>query len=239
MTDAVMTRHSGLPYGAVAWILVALLVATVPACWAAGNLYGMDKAAASTALWTMFVAVYFSILALPWLDLSGQERFTRAQRLDRMCVSWLYLTIGIHLAWELPWVLFFKPIIAGKGQLWAYAWWTYMDGGDMRYATRDVHILTLEAGASIIGIIGAYLLWSYHKTHRFTENQLLAVMGLMVADFYATYAYFATEILTGLHNVGGIADLIVKFILANILWMTMPWVVFVWAGRQLAGRRAA
>jgi hypothetical protein len=114
-----------------------------------------------------------------------------------------------------------------------------MDGGDMRYATRDVHVLTLEAGASVIGIVGAYILWSYHKTRRFTNNQLLVIMGFMVADFYATYVYFATEILSGMHNVGGFADLIVKFILANTLWMIMPWVVFVWAGRQLASRKGA
>jgi hypothetical protein len=238
MTDlAIAGRQSGLRYGPLAGALAALLVATVPACWAAGHLYGVDKASASLVLWSVFVFVYFTILILPWLDLRDQEHFTTERRLERMCISWLYLTIAVHLAWELPWVVFFKAIMAGKGQMWAYAWWSYMEGGDMRYATRDVYVLTLETAASIIGVIGAYFLWQYHATRKFTSAQLMTIMILMIADFYATYVYFMSEIFGGFKNVGSVGDLIIKFILANTLWTIMPFVVFVWAARQLAGQR--
>jgi hypothetical protein len=63
-------------------------------------------------------------------------------------------------------------------------------------------------------------------------------MAMMVGDFYPTYIYLATEIYRGFPNVGGVADLLVKFLGANIYWVIMPWVVFVWAGRQLIARRA-
>jgi hypothetical protein len=107
----------------------------------------------------------------------------------------------------------------------------------MRYVTRDVYLLAMETGASLIGITGAVILYRRRRTGRFSDNQLLVLMALMVADFYPTYMYYVTEIHQGLPNVSGVANLIVKFILANIFWLVMPWVVFVWAGKQLIGGR--
>src|ERR1700733_11955675 len=160
MSDAVLTTRpsSGLRFGPAAGLLIAFLVLATPACWAAGSLYGVGKVVASNAFWVIFTTVYASILALPWLNLRGQEHLTREQRLEKMCVVWVCLTIGPHLTWELPWVVFYDAIMAGKGQLWAYAWWAYMDGGDMRYVTRDVYLLAMETGASIIGVTGAIIL---------------------------------------------------------------------------------
>jgi hypothetical protein len=240
MSDAVVTgRPPRLSFRTAVTLLVALLVLTIPACWAAGTLYGVDKGVASNTLWGVFDVVYFGILALPWLDLRGQEDLSRAQRLEKMCVTWICLTVAPHLLWELPWVLFYDAIMAGKGQLWAYGWWAYLDGGDARYVTRDVYVLAMETGASIIGITAGIILLRRRETRRFTDNQLLVLMALMVSDFYPTYMYLVTEIYSGLPNVGGVADLIVKFIVANIFWLVMPWVVFIWAGRQLIGRRAS
>lgn len=234
MSDAiVITRPAGLSFRTAVTLLATLLILAIPVCWAAGSLYGVDKGVASNAFWIVFSIVYASILALPWLMLRGQEHLTRAERLEKMCIVWICLTVGPHLAWELPWVVFYDAIMAGKGQLWAYAWWAYMDGGDMRYVTRDVYLLAMETGASIIGITGAIILYRRRLAGRFSNNQLLVLMALMVADFYPTYMYYVTEIHEGLPNVSGVANLIVKFILANIFWLVMPWVVFVWAGKQL------
>lgn len=133
-------------------------------------------------------------------------------------------------------MVFYHAIMAGKGQLWAYAWWAYMDGGDMRYVTRDVNLLAMESCASLIGMISAYLLDRRHVTGRFSNNQLLVLMALMAADFYPTVMYFYTEFYLGLPDVKGIAGLITKFIIANVFWLVMPWVVFIWAGRQLIQR---
>ena len=239
MSDAAITVRpsSGLSFGTAAALLVALLVLTVPACWAAGAIYGGDKEVASNTLWSMFCLVYAGILALPWLNLKGQENLSRAQRLEKMCVAWICLTVGPHLTWELPWVLAYPTIMAAKGELWSYAWWAYMDGGDLRYVTRDVYVLAMETGASVIGITGAIILFQRRKTKLLTDNQLLVLMALMVADFYPTYMYYVTEIHQGLPNVSGMTNLMVKFIGANSFWLVMPWVVFLWAGRQLTSRR--
>jgi hypothetical protein len=154
-----------------------------------------------------------------------------------MCVAWIFLTVAPHLLVELPWVLFYDAIMGAKGELWAYNWWSYAEGGDTRYITRDVYLLGMEIGASIIGITGAIILWQRRKTRRFTDAQLLVLMVMMVADFYPTYLYYITEIVRGFPSVGSFTDLLVKFIGANIYWLIMPWVVFIWAGRQLIGRR--
>jgi hypothetical protein len=124
MSDAmVIFRPSRLSFRMAVTLLVVLLVMAIPACWAAGSLYGVDKGVASNAFWVVFSIVCPSILALPWLELKGQEHLSRAERLEKMCVTWMCLTVGPHLTWELPWVVFYDAIMAGKGQLWAYAWW--------------------------------------------------------------------------------------------------------------------
>lgn len=239
MSDtAVTARPFGLDFRTAVALLITLLAVTVPACWAAQSWYGVDKVVASNTLWAVFSAVYLGILALPWLDLRGQEHLGRAQRVEKMCLAWICLTVAPHLLVELPWVLFYDTIMAAKGQLWAYAWWAYFDGGDMRYVTRDVYLLAMETGASIIGIVGAIILLRWRKTRRFTDNQLLVLMALMVADFYPTYMYYVTEIYRGFPSVGSSADLLVKFLGANAFWLIMPLVVFLWAGRQLVSRRA-
>lgn len=217
--------------------LAALLLVSIPVCWSAGTYYGVDKALASNSFWTVFDIVYFSILALPWLNLKGQTQLTDAQRLEKMCITWICLIMIPHLTWEMPWVIFYHAIMAGKGQLWAYAWWAYMDGGDMRYVSRDVSLVAMESGASLVGLISAFLLYRRYVTGRFSNNQLLVLMALMVADFYPTVMYFYTEFYMGLPDVKGIAGLITKFIIANVFWLVMPWVVFIWAGRQLIQRQ--
>jgi hypothetical protein len=238
MTDVVVTRPLGLRYGTLVTVLLALLVVAIPICWAAGTFYGANKASASATFWIVFTVVYFTILVLPWLNLKGQEHFSRAQRLERMCISWLWLDTVNRLVWDLPWVVLFNQIMAGKGQVWTYLWWSYMDGGDTRYAIRDVHLLVIEVQMSIVAIVGAYVLWSYIKSRRFSHAQLMTIMALMVCDFCSTYIYFATEALAGLRNVGSLVDLIVKFVCVNFPWIVMPWVVYTWAGQKLSGREA-
>ena len=234
-----ITRPYGLSFGTAVTVLVVLLVASNPAAWMAETWYGVNKVVASNVTWACFNVAYIGILLLPWLNLREQEHLSRAQRLEKMCLAWLCLTVAPHLLVELPWVLFYHAIMAGKGQLWAYNWWSYADGGDMRYITRDVTLLAMETGASIIGIVGAIILLLWRRTRRFTDTQLLVLMALMVGDFYPTYLYYAVEIVRGFPSVGSVTDLIVKFLGANIYWLIMPWVVFIWAGRQLISRRAS
>jgi len=246
MSDAHMTsdtkvtaRPFGLRFRTAVTLFVVLLVASNPVAWMAETWYGVNKLITSNATWICFIIAYTGILTLPWLNLAGQEHLSRAQRLEKMCLAWLCLTVAPHLLVELPWVVFYHQIMAAKGQLWAYNWWSYADGGDVRYITRDTTLLAMETGASTIGIVGAILLLGWRKAKRFSDMQLLVLMILMVADFYPTYLYYAVEIIRGFPSVGSVTDLIVKFLGANVYWLIMPWVVFFWAGRQLISRRAS
>jgi hypothetical protein len=232
----VATQTGVLSLSQAALLLFGLMSTTLLGCWYAGYRLGVDRHVVTNFYWLMFIIAYGVALYLPWLDLKGQEGLDRSQRMEKMCIVWIFLTVLPHLTWELPWVVFYDQIMAGKDQLWAYQWWTYMDGGDMRYVTRDVYLLAMEVGASTIGILAAITLWRRRSQTEFTPNQLLLIMALMVADFYPTYMYYATEIYQGFPSVGTTADLVLKFIGANIYWLIMPWVVFVWAGRQLASR---
>jgi hypothetical protein len=233
----IIARPSGLSSGALTLILVVILVAAIPLCWAATEFYGVDKGVASNLQIAIFTLVYAGILVVPWLDLSNQEHLTRAQRLEKMCVVWMCLTAAPHVTGELSYVLFYDAIMAHPHSVWTYAWWAYIDGGDVRYATHDIYIVTFETGAALIGFTLVVLLLSYRKTHRFSTNQLLVLMAAMMCDFYPTYAYYATEMWRGFPSVhGGRVDLLIKFVASNIFWLFMPWVVFIWAGRELTNR---
>jgi hypothetical protein len=118
--------------------------------------------------------------------------------------------------------------------MWAYGWWAYMDGGDMRYVTRDITLVVEEIGASTLGVIELVLLWRRFTIGRFSTAMLIVLMAVMVADFYPTYMYYTTEALQGFPSVTGVANLLIKFILANADFLVMPWVVFIWAGLQLS-----
>jgi hypothetical protein len=232
-------RPGGLRYSILVIFMTVVLLASAPLCWTLQARYGLDKELASNLFFSVFSLAYAVILAGPWLKLKGQENIATAERLEKMCVAWLFLTMAPHLLWELPWVVAYDAIMAGEGQMWAYAWWAYMDGGDQRYVAREVNLLACEIGASTIGILLALTLLRWRKTRSFSNGQLMLLMALMVADFYPTYLYYATEIIEGFPNVRGPLNLFVKFVLANSYWLVMPWVVFLWAGGLLMRRAQA
>ena len=239
MSDAVGAKSSGPSFGSLVTILIVLLIAAIPACWAAAYVFGVDKATASTVFWTLFTITYFGVPALPWLRLKGSEHLSHAQRLERTCIAWLCLNAAIRLMWDTPWVVFPGPILSAEGELWSYLWWSYMAGGDQRYITSENFLLVLEIGTVIVGCSLVYLLLRYRSARRFSDGELMTLMALMVADLYACYAYFTTEVIAGLQNVGGIAEIIIKFVLTNSPWIIWSCVVFVWAGRQLSRRKSA
>jgi hypothetical protein len=240
MSDIVDQRRRsvGLDFRVIILILVALLFVSIPVCWAASAVYGADPGVASDFFYAVFDLVYFGILLLPWLSLTGQAHLGPTERLERMCISWLCLAIGTALIWELPWIVFVRQIVAGKGQLWAYVWWAYMAGGDTRYAVADGSVQAMETAASTVAVIVLMLLWRRRVTRRFTDVQLLVLMAAMAGEFYGTVVYFLSEFYNGIPDLGGPGGIIIKFFGSNVFWLVMPLVLFVWAGRQLVGRRA-
>ena len=160
--------------------------------------------------------------------------------MERMAASWLVVLGVAHLTWEMPWVLFHTYLMGneGKGQLWSYLWWIYADGGDTRYIHPDGNLLAFETAASFMGVAAAVLAYLHKKAGRFTDSQLVAVIALMACEFYPTVLYLLSEVYEGMPHVNGTVNLVVKFIYGNILWLVVPWIVFLWARRVLLSRVA-
>lgn len=231
--------RSAVSYRSVVVGLIVLVILSLVGCWSATALYGVDKVTSSNVFVTISTTAIVTVLLLPWFNLKGQENLDHEQRMEKMAASWLVVLAVAHLTWEMPWVLFHTYLMGneGKGQLWSYLWWIYADGGDTRYIHPDGTLLAFETAASFMGITAAVLAYLRKKAGRFTDSQLVTVIALMACEFYPTTLYLLSEVYEGMPHVDGPINLVVKFIYGNILWLVVPWVVFLWARRVLLSRR--
>ena len=231
---------SSVSYRNVVFGLIVLVILSLVECWSATALYGVDKLIASNVFVTISTTSIVIVLLLPWFNLKGQENLDHEQRMERMAASWLVVLGVAHLTWEMPWVLFHTYLMGkgGEGQLWSYLWWIYADGGDTRYIHPDGNLLAFETAASFMGVTAAVLAYLHKKAGRFTDSQLVAVIALMACEFYPTVLYLLSEVYGGMPHVNGTVNLVVKFIYGNILWLVVPWIVFLWARRVLLSRVA-
>ncbi len=231
---------SSVSYRNVVFGLIVLVILSLVECWSATALYGVDKLIASNVFVTISTTSIVIVLLLPWFNLKGQENLDHEQRMERMAASWLVVLGVAHLTWEMPWVLFHTYLMGkgGEGQLWSYLWWIYADGGDTRYIHPDGNLLAFETAASFMGVTAAVLAYLHKKAGRFTDSQLVAVIALMACEFYPTVLYLLSEVYGGMPHVNGTVNLVVKFIYGNILWLVVPWIVFLWARRVLLLRVA-
>jgi hypothetical protein len=231
---------SSVSYRNVVFGLILLVTLSLVGCWSATALYGVGSAASSNVFVTISTTSIVIVLLLPWFNLKGQENLDHEQRMERMAASWLVVLGMAHLIWEMPWVLFHTYLMGneGKGQLWSYLWWIYADGGDTRYIHPDGNLLAFETAASFMGVTAAVLAFLHKKAGRFTDSQLVAVIALMACEFYPTVLYLLSEVYEGMPHVDGTVNLVVKFIYGNILWLVVPWIVFLWARRVLLSRVA-
>jgi hypothetical protein len=143
-----------------------------------------------------------------------------------------------HLSWELVWLLLHERIAAARDAAWAYTWWAYIDGGDQRYATAPVELLTIEVLSVLNGLVGVTALVLWWRSSGRDVRAVLLIMATAVVHLYSTSYYFLSEIIAGLPNVDttSFTDTFIKFGLANAPWLTMPWLVLWWGQRVL--RRA-
>jgi hypothetical protein len=229
---------SSVSYRSVVFGLIAVVILSLVTCWSASAIYGIDKLISSNVFVTISTTSIVIVLLLPWFNLKGQESFDHEQRMERMAASWLVVLGVAHLTWELPWVLFHTYLMGreGEGQLWSYLWWIYADGGDTRYIHPDGTLLAFETGASFMGAAAVILAYLHKRAERFTNSQLVAVIALMACEFYVTVIYMLSEVYEGMPHVNGAANLVVKFIYGNILWLVVPWIVFLWARHVLLSR---
>lgn len=191
---------------------------------------GFDRTTMANALSVQATVAYFVGIFAALLPLRALRSWTRYQRLQATVLAFTLCSYLTHLSWELGWLILHGPIAQARDSAWAYPWWAYIDGGDLRYLNPEPHFLMIEVLSIIngsIGLTGLFLLWrSKFADYRGT----LLVMSTAVTHTVLTWYYYGSEILGGFDsvNTSSFLDLGVKFILLNSPWLIAPWLVLVW-----------
>jgi hypothetical protein len=185
---------------------------------------------AATAYW---LGMGGALLPLPAL-----KHWPLIQRIKYACLAFMLASYLTHLSWELVWLLLHESISQAKDAMWAYPWWAYIDGGDMRYFEPETDFLMIEILSVINGSIGLTGLYLLIKSNYRSLLAILLCMSTAVTHTVLTWYYYGTEILTGFAsvNTASFNDLWVKFILLNGPWLVFPWLVLIfgyWLIQQL------
>ena len=239
-TDIAPGRERGLSSLPKALIGIALFYfGIVPIFWYLEVHAGVSHSVASNTMTVLHILCFAGALALPWLPLRDLKGRTRSQKLDSTVIVWLFICLAPRFIWELPWLFFLDEIKQGvqNDALWSYLWSPYLVGGDARYLNGDPLIVTLEWIAVFVGVFEAYALVQFFRQgKRFTNNQLAFVMGGMIVEVMLPAVYFGTEIANSLDNVSSPADLVIKFVVLNSFWCTLPLITYFWGVRRLANQ---
>jgi hypothetical protein len=152
-----------------------------------------------------------------------------------MCLLFMVVSYATHLSWELGWLVLRDVIQASRDAAWAYPWWAYIDGGDLRYAGGSSQLLMMEVLSVLNGAVGALGLYLWHRSRHTDPRGVMLCMATAVVHLYSASLYFGAEILDGLPNVdtASFLDTWIKFGLANAPWLVFPWFVLYWGGRTL------
>jgi len=143
----------GLCFGAVA-------LAFPVAAFAVFSL-GADRDATADALAVVYAVGLFAGISTSLWPLPGLRAWSRFERVQSLVLVFAIVSYATHLSWELVWLLFHDAIIAARDSAWAYPWWAYIDGGDLRYAAATPTLLAMETLSVTNGLVGAtgLLLW--------------------------------------------------------------------------------
>lgn len=196
---------------------------------------GLDrKLTADVIAWVYSVGLFSAFTTAFW-PLASIGAWERERRLRSAVMLFLVVSYATHLSWELGWLLMHENMAGLRDVPWAYIWWAYIDGGDMRYATAPVELLSIEILSVINGTVGVTGLVMWFRSQGRDTGAVLLLMATAVVHLYSTSFYFLSEILAGLPNVdtGRFTDTWIKFGLANAPWLTMPWLVLWWGWGRL------
>jgi hypothetical protein len=223
------------------WIARGLTLGPValafPLATAAVFGFGSDRAATADRLSVVYsfglvLAFTTSLWPLPSL-----RTWTRRERIESLCLLFLTVSCITHLSWELVWLLGHDAIAAARDAAWAYPWWAYIDGGDMRYADATPTLVMMEVLSVANGLVCATGLWLWHRSHGTDRRAVLLFMAMAVVHLYSASLYYGSEILAGLPNVDttSFLDTWIKFGLANASWLVLPPLVLWWGAERLLG----
>ncbi len=156
-------------------------------------------------------------------------------RIRSVCLPFMILSYVTHLTWELTWVLSHDAIAAGRDAAWAYPWWAYIDGGDLRYVNPSSDFLMIEMLSVANGTVGAIGLFRLFRSGFRDRLGVQMCMATAVVHLYSASWYFGSEILAGLPNVNtaSFLDTWIKFGLLNAPWLVFPWFVLYWGSQLL------
>jgi hypothetical protein len=211
------------------------VVLAFPAAAAAVFLMGADRDRTADVLAVIYSVGLFSAFTTSLWPLPSLRAWSRFERLQSMCLLFMIVSYATHLTWELGWLVFHESIQAARDAAWAYPWWAYIDGGDLRFAGSSPTLLMMETLSVANGLIGALGLYLWYASRGKDERAVLLCMATAVVHLYSTSLYYGGEILGGLRNVDttSFVDTWIKFGLANAPWIVFPWFVLFWGWRSL------
>lgn len=226
-------RHADL------WIARGLTLGPVvlafPVATAAVFGLGADRDRTADLLAVVYSVGLFSGFTTSLWPLPSLRAWTRFERIQSMCLLFMVVSYLTHLTWELGWLVLHETIQGSRDAAWAYPWWAYIDGGDLRYAGSSSNLLTMEVLSVLNGAIGVVGLTLWHRSRHKDPRGVLLCMATAVVHLYSTSLYYGAEILDGLPNVdtSSFLDSWIKFGLANAPWIVFPWFVLYWGQRTL------
>ncbi len=217
--------------------LGAVALAFPVAAWLVFGL-GVDRNATADGLAVVYSFGLFLGFTTSLWPLPSLRQWTGGDRLQSLCLLFLIVSAVTHLSWELVWLIAHDAIAASRDAAWAYPWWAYLDGGDMRYAKATPTLLMMESLSVANGLVCSLGLVLWYRSRGRDLRAVLLFMAMAVVHLYSTSLYYGGEILAGLPNVdtSSFLDSWIKFGLANLSWLVFPPCVLVWGARQLLGR---
>ena len=206
-------------------------------CTAPDLEHGVDRGPVADVLAVVYSVGLFAAFTTSCWPLPSVRRWSAFQRIQSMCLLFLVVSYAPHLSWERAWLLLHDSIQNSRDAAWAYSWWAYIDGGDMRYATAPPTLPTMEVLSVTNGVLGSVGFYRWVRSRGTDRVAVLLFMATAVVHLYSTSLYFGGEILAGLPNVDttSFLDTWIKFGLANAPWIVFPWFALYWGGRLLSG----
>jgi len=191
---------------------------------------GSDRKATADGLALIYSFGLFLGFTTSLWPLPSLRSWTGRERLQSLCLLFLIVSCITHLSWELIWLVAHDAIAGSRDAAWAYPWWAYIDGGDMRYAEATPTLLMMEVLSVSNGAICALGLALWYRSNGTDIRAVLLFMAMAVVHLYSTSLYYGGEIIAGLPNVdtSSVLDTWVKFGLANVSWLVFPPCVLAW-----------
>ena len=217
------------------------VVLAFPLATAAVFAFGADRNTTADLVAIVYSIGLFAAFTTSFWPLPGLRGWSRGERIASAALLFMVVSYATHLSWELVWLLLHDAIRSARDAAWAYPWWAYIDGGDLRYAQASPTLLTMEALSVSNGLLGAsgLVLWLRSRgtdpAGRSARLGVLLCMATAVVHLYSTTLYFGSELLAGLPNVdtSSFIDTALKFGLANAPWLVFPWCVLRWGWAEL------